>query len=252
MDKDEIFLKKEVIVTGATGGLGKFIAKRAVEENDISHVYCEYRNQEKFKNIFSSSTSKVIQVKSLYQPMHKYSFLVEELCKNKPNELVCILTSFTIEPIEKIGYFNDGDIRMNIQTNIENSISLLNKLIMFNKLNGGNLRLINIDSGAAYKAIKGWSLYCSAKAYINMFLKTLCLEYPEIKAVTYDPGVMDTKMQEIIRACNKDKFERVDEFQEYFNQGALNRPEDVANDIWNRFVKGWTEGGFEARYSDSE
>lgn len=238
-------MRKELLVTGSTGGLGQFIVKKAVWDEEITHVYCEYRNQEKFEKLFPHISSKIV-------PGTEDAFFSKELCNNKPDELICIMTCFSIEPIGKLGGFSESDIRSNIQVNIENVALLLNKLVGFKNENNMNLRLINIDSGAAYKAIKGWGLYCAAKAYVNMLIKTLCLENPDIKAVSYDPGVMDTQMQQVIRKCDKEQFERVEEFRNYFKQGLLNRPEDVADDIWYKFVKNCSMEKFQVKYGMTE
>ena len=238
-------MKKEMLITGSTGGLGQCIVKRAVEDNEITHVYCEYRNKDKFNMLFPNAISKIVSGNG-------NSFFACELCENKPDELICVMTSFSIMPIGKVGDFSENDITANIEVNIENTVRLLNYLVGFKKENGMKLRLINIDSGAAYKAINGWALYCSAKAYVNMFLKTMCFENPDIKAVSYDPGVMDTQMQRVIRKCGKAQFERVDEFQGYYEQGLLNRPEDVADDIWHRFIKRCLMKEFEVKYGKTK
>jgi NAD(P)-dependent dehydrogenase (short-subunit alcohol dehydrogenase family) len=59
---------------------------------------------------------------------------------------------------------------------------------------------VNISSGAAVKAIEGWSAYCVAKAGLTHLTRLLAAEEPEIITVALRPGVVDTAMQTLIRS----------------------------------------------------
>ena len=52
-----------------------------------------------------------------------------------------------------------------------------------------------------------------------------------VEIVHVDPGVMDTAMQEKIRAADADDFPRVAEFQDFQVKGKLRSPEEVAQSI---------------------
>ena len=61
-------------------------------------------------------------------------------------------------------------------------------------------RIVNVSSGAAVKAIEGWSAYCVAKAGLTHLTRLLAAEEPDITTVALRPGVVDTGMQTLIRA----------------------------------------------------
>jgi NAD(P)-dependent dehydrogenase (short-subunit alcohol dehydrogenase family) len=84
-----------------------------------------------------------------------------------------------------------------------------------------NGRVINVSSGAAVQAIPGWAAYCAAKAALNHFTRLLAAEEPDITAIAFRPGAVDTAMQAIIR-----------------REGASGMPEEV----YARFV-GYHETG---------
>lgn len=60
-------------------------------------------------------------------------------------------------------------------------------------------RIVNISSGAARKAIPGWSAYCTSKAAVTHLTAVVAAEEPRITAVALRPGVVDTDMQALIR-----------------------------------------------------
>ena len=72
-----------------------------------------------------------------------------------------------------------------------------------------------------------------------MFLKVFAKEN-RIPVVLYDPGVIDTKMQETIRSSDKQDFPLLDTFVKYKTSNELNSPEEVANSIFERYVLDWT------------
>ncbi len=82
-------------------------------------------------------------------------------------------------------------------------------------------RVINVSSGAAVNVISGWAAFCAAKAALNHWTRALAKEEPDITAIAFRPGVVDTAMQAAIR-----------------REGAEAMPEEV----YNRFVRYFEEG----------
>jgi benzil reductase ((S)-benzoin forming) len=101
-----------------------------------------------------------------------------------------------------------------------------------------SVRILNISSGAALRPVAGWSVYCSTKAGLHMFLDVLSSEAAvsneAITVAHIDPGVMDTKMQEAIRVSSKESFPRHEEFVEMHRTGKLRSPEVAAREILSR------------------
>ena len=92
-------------------------------------------------------------------------------------------------------------------------------------------------------------MYCAGKAYINMFLRVFSKEN-EVPVVLYDPGVVDTKMQEIIRNSSVHDFPQVETFKNFHSSHRLNSPNDVAEDIWERYLLKWTANELRECYGD--
>jgi benzil reductase ((S)-benzoin forming) len=96
-------------------------------------------------------------------------------------------------------------------------------------------RIINISSGAGRRPIFGWSAYCAAKAALDMASRTVALECEArgmaVEVVSLAPGVVDTAMQEMVRAAPAERFRDVERFRAMKAEGALRPAEAVAADI---------------------
>lgn len=239
----------DVIITGATGGIGSCLVKQAEENKNIGTIYCQYRNQKKFDELFGENPLNIIAEKHGAVYEGEGSYLIQELYKKRPESIACIFTAFTINPIKRVGTYLPKEIAENIHTNILDIIIFTNWLIEYKKICSAQLRLINIDSGAAYRPLEGWGLYSASKAYINMFFQTVQLENPDVKIVSYEPGVVDTPMQDTIRKVEETVFNQVNLFKEYFEKKMLHKPDAIAEDILKRFIENWDGRNFREEYS---
>ena len=99
----------------------------------------------------------------------------------------------------------------------------------------GKKVVVNISSGAAAKAIDGWSGYCSSKAALNQ-LSLVAEEESKlrqlgIKYYALAPGIIDTSMQEEIRSAPEENFSNIERFRSYKSQNQLSSPEEVAGKV---------------------
>jgi NAD(P)-dependent dehydrogenase (short-subunit alcohol dehydrogenase family) len=87
-------------------------------------------------------------------------------------------------------------------------------------------KIINISTGAAVKAIEGWSAYCAAKAGFAHLSRVLAAEEQQITAVSLRPGVVDTVMQERIRQVGPKMMppQKAAYFQDLKDSGRLEAP----------------------------
>src|SRR5699024_8115921 len=99
-------------------------------------------------------------------------------------------------------------------------------------------------SGAANKAIYGWSAYGSSKASINAYTTTVGKEQSELntnnKIFAFSPGVMDTDMQKHIREKDKEAFIEVENFKNYKKSNLLKDTDVVGGvlvDILSNLLK---------------
>ena len=95
--------------------------------------------------------------------------------------------------------------------------------------------IVNISSGAAKRAIAGWSAYCAAMAGLEMATRVAALEAsandPTLSICSLAPGVVDTGMQTLIRETNETQFPDVARFRAMKADGVLRDAHDVATEI---------------------
>ncbi len=115
-------------------------------------------------------------------------------------------------------------------------------------------RILNISSGAAAHPIPGWSAYCAAKAGLEQFTKTLALELKNtpISVNAFDPGMVDTDMQEDIRSV--DTAESDLDFSFWYQaheEGKLKPPAEIARLVY-WLVGPWSRGRSGERFTVSD
>lgn len=227
---------RTIVLTGATGGLGRCLADDILADRQ-DRLICVYRNQAKFDALFSPCQGIVHSY--LLKKRDEFADLTDILKRFETNSVLLILTACSIVPIKRVGDFLPEEIVDVTYGNVTQNVLLLNRTVAFCKEHRKKLRVIHIDSGAADRPLKGWANYCAAKAYMNAMLSVIQEENPDYQVVSFDPGVVDTGMQESIRSTSEIVFDQVGTFIGYQEKGVLRRPQDVAKQIMDRYVHHW-------------
>lgn len=213
------------ILTGITRGLGKSLSKELTKNDYV-----------KDKKVFISRQSPVVSVDPFIEYLN-IDLSEEEIDFSKiilaedTERVVFINNASVIEPIIKTLDISLKDIDVPININFKAPFRLAQHLALEAKRIGAYLSIINITTGAASRPIKGWLAYCTSKAAIKMAFDVLVEENENIDVIHYDPGVMDTDMQTIIRSSSKDKMPDVELFQSFKQEEKLKSPDEVAQRI---------------------
>lgn len=114
------------------------------------------------------------------------------------------------------------------------------------------LRIVNISSGAAHMAIAGLADYSASKAALRAAGRIAAVELEgsgrDAAIFSYEPGVVDTPMQDAARGSDPQRFPAHATFVGFQAQGVLARPGDVVGPVLD-FVSGQPAEVFtEARY----
>ncbi|MGD8241325.1 MAG: SDR family NAD(P)-dependent oxidoreductase [Desulfobacterales bacterium] len=130
-----------------------------------------------------------------------------------------------LAPVSRIADADPGAWQYNLAVNLLGPFYLSRAAVPHLRAVGG--RIVNISSGAAVKAIQGWSAYCVAKAALTHFTRQLAAEEPAITSVALRPGVVDTAMQELIRQAGPSVMtpDKSAYFQALKDRGQLLAPE---------------------------
>ncbi len=91
-------------------------------------------------------------------------------------------------------------------------------------------RIVHLSSGAGRNAIAGWSVYCASKAALDHHARTVAADgIHGLRICSLAPGVVDTGMQEELRACSPREFPLHAQFVDMKRQGVLATPQSTAS-----------------------
>jgi benzil reductase ((S)-benzoin forming) len=97
--------------------------------------------------------------------------------------------------------------------------------------------IVMISSGAAFTVFEGWSAYCAGKAAVDQWVRTVGAEQARrggrCRLLAVSPGIVETAMQEEIRAASSSDFPSVEMFVEFRKKGQSRAPEEAAREIWS-------------------
>ena len=212
-------MKKNVIITGASRGIGNSIAKLLAKENyqiianyNKSELEAKKLKEEYDVDIFQADVSKREEVKSLIN----YTI-------NKYKKIDCIINNAGIDQIKMFVDITDKDWEDMIQNNLNSVFYMCQETIpyMVNRKEGN---IINISSIWGQIGASCESHYAATKAAIDAITKSLAKELGDsnIRVNSIAPGIIDTEMNN-----NLSEEERKDIIKE-IPLKKIGKKEDVA------------------------
>ena len=215
--------KKNVIVTGASGGIGNAIIKKLSEAG---------------ANILASGTriEKLEELKKNFEGLKILKFdisqsdKIEEFIENATNELGGSLDGI----VNNAGITQDNlAIRMSLNEwqkviNINlTSTFLMSKFAIKKMLKNKSGKIVNITSVVGHTGNLGQANYTASKAGIVAMSKSLAIEYAKknININCISPGFIKTAMTDKI----DDKFKEV--IVSKIPSARLGEPDDIANAV---------------------
>lgn len=222
-------MKKSLyIITGCSKGLGRALTELLTEKKE-NFVVGVSRSALDQKENFLPVSLDLGDIPAVTDNLKKI-FPAGEF-----QRIVLINNAAWIGEIAPLGNLDANGIQGIYNLNIISPAILLNEFVKQYKNKEAEKIVVNISSGAASKAIDGWSGYCSTKAALNQ-LSLVAEEESKlknygIKYYSLSPGIFDTEMQDIIRSSSVENFSRAEIFRSYKNNGELSDPDDVAGKI---------------------
>ncbi|MFC0179641.1 SDR family NAD(P)-dependent oxidoreductase [Thorsellia kenyensis] len=225
------------IVTGASKGLGYSMTKVLLSENVFVVTIARSDNildendllTEKNTHHFSADLSCTESTTSLLEKLTNFIDGLDAL-----KSITLINNAGTVAPM---GLFdstlNDYTFSEAFELNVVSAMRLCKWLIERKDISDENKKILNISSGAGRKGVPGWGVYCATKAALDRFSEVIALERPKILVSSLAPGVIDTQMQQTIRATPKENFPTLDRFTELHASGNLSHPDKTAKKIIN-------------------
>ena len=225
------------LVTGASKGIGRAIAKRLAVEgiqvillarsSPLLKLACE--------EVQSISPSSFLVACDLGHA-DSIDAAIESLQQVAAIDGV-VHNAGIISPIQPLQDADNSEWERSLYVNVI-GVQRLTQGIYEQMKASKHCRVTTISSGAALRPLHSWSAYCVSKAGLDMWSRCLAEEGAKhgITSVAVAPGIVDTDMQVEIRSSNIDDFPLVESFAGYHRDGQLTNPEDVANQLHNLIV----------------
>tara|TARA_B100000401_G_scaffold89179_1_gene56817 strand:+ start:2247 stop:2984 length:738 start_codon:yes stop_codon:yes gene_type:complete len=214
---------KNIIVTGATGGIGNLIIKKL--DNLGANVLATGTKLEKLNDI----KSKFPNIKILnfdISEMDKVEKFIDDATLQLGGNLDCIINNAGITQDNLAIRMTLDQWKKVIEVNLTSTF-LLCKYAIKKMLKNKSGKIINITSVVGHTGNLGQSNYTASKAGIIAMSKSLAIEYAKknININCISPGFIKTAMTDKI----EEKFKEA--IISKIPSGKLGEPEDVANAV---------------------
>jgi NAD(P)-dependent dehydrogenase (short-subunit alcohol dehydrogenase family) len=223
------------IVTGAGRGIGAAAARRLATAG--ASVVLAARSEEEVEALAADlrkQGSRAIAVAADVSDLAGVEEIVESALEQFDRVDILVNNAGVIWPLEEIVEVDPEEWAYNVMINLVGPFFMVRNVLPV-MVDQGYGRILNISSGASSTPILGASAYCSAKAGLDMFTRTLALELAgsKVSVNLLYPGHVDTPMQEDIRSIDTTDT-RLDttHFHDLHARGVLQTSEAVADLIY--------------------
>lgn len=202
---------KVAVVTGAGSGMGRATALLFAREGAI--VVGSDIDPARIEAVTAEATAaggKMIGVAGDIAKREDAEALVQRAIDEFGRLDVLVNNAGVIEPIGLIDECDPDAWRRNLEVNACGPFYAVRAVAPHLRAAGSGV-VVNVSSGAAHSPREGWSAYCASKAALAMLTRSVHLELSGAGVLCYgfQPGVVDTEMQVLIRASGINEVSRL-------------------------------------------
>tara|TARA_B100000035_G_scaffold307146_1_gene310038 strand:- start:3 stop:740 length:738 start_codon:yes stop_codon:yes gene_type:complete len=214
---------KNIIVTGATGGIGNSIIEKLYEHGaNILASGTKIEKLEELKNKFN----KIEILNFNISQSEKIENFIENACEKFNGNLDCIINNAGITQDNLAIRMSIEEWKKVIDINLTSTF-LISKFAIKKMLKNKKGKIINITSVVGHTGNLGQTNYTASKAGIIAMSKSLAIEYAKknINVNCISPGFIKTAMTDKI----DEKFKEI--IVSKIPSGRLGEPADIANAV---------------------
>ena len=214
---NQILRGKNCLITGATGGLGKEIAREFAKNG--CNLFLTGRNNDKLNSLKNELENSVNEIKIDFEDADlsddgEIQKLIEKV-KNTFVNIDILVNCAGIFPVKLLSDSTVEDFENCFSVNVKAAFVLCKEFSqgMMSKKWG---RIINIASSSAYAGFKNTSIYCSSKHALLGLSRSLHSELKEYNVRTFcvSPGSIKTSMGKSVIGQNYETFLNPNEIAE--------------------------------------
>jgi benzil reductase ((S)-benzoin forming) len=217
---------KLAIISGGSKGLGKQLCEQYLAQ-DFEVI--------EFSRTAPHAYSVAIDLATSNDVSRIVSEVLTPLAKREWQEIVVISNAGMLTPVGPASKKDIESVIANLNTNFVSGIVFMTEVLRHFQQHTGKKTLASISSGAAVGERAGWSLYCAAKAGLELFIRSVAneqdAESQPFKMINVDPGLIDTGMQSEIRQSSIEDFPSLEQFKQRKEAGLLVPPAKVADGL---------------------
>jgi benzil reductase ((S)-benzoin forming) len=233
-------MKKTIIITGASSGIGKSLAEYLASLQH--HVIAVGRNQialEELKQLYPENIKIVVADINNKDDQLK----IKEALDLKETGIFLVHSAGIATP-RLLSEITEEEWDQHYLTNVRSPLFLTKLLLPYLK-NGG--RVLNVSTGLAHTPLTAMSAYGVSKSALFMLKEYFNVELKNsIAFASAMPGVVDTPIQMNLRSCDSGDFPAVELFKGFYSRGELLHPRTAAKFLsWllldvesEKFIKG--------------
>ena len=180
------------LITGASRGLGRAIA-RALAERNWSLVL-DARGPEALEAVRRELPSAVALAGDIADPRHREDLATAVSRAGRLDLLVNNASHLGPSPQPALAEYPIGELERVYQVDVLAPLALTQHVL---PLMAEGAAIVNVSSDAAVEAYEGWGGYGSAKAALDQLTAVLAAEHPALSVYAFDPGDMRTEMHQL-------------------------------------------------------
>ena len=214
---------KNIIVTGASGGIGNSIVKKLYEnEANLLATGTRIEKLEELKSKFNNLKILKFDISN----NEKIEEFIENATKELGGNLDCLVNNAGITKDNLAIRMNLDEWKKVIDLNLTSTF-LLSKFAIKKMLKNKSGKIVNITSVVGHTGNLGQTNYTASKAAIIAMSKSLAIEYAKknINVNCISPGFIKTVMTDKI----DEKFKKI--IVSKIPSARLGEPEDIANAV---------------------
>lgn len=200
----------KALIIGATQGIGLGFVKNLLKQPEITKVYATYRNQASAAELFTLERENLNRMTSIPMDITEESQISAGIdkIKTETQELhlvincVGILHDSQLQPEKSLREINKDNLLKYFEVNSIGSILLAKHLLPLLKHHETNVfAVISAKIGSiGDNNLGGWYGYRASKTALNMFMRTVSIEYsrksPKTIVLMLHPGTTDTQLSQ--------------------------------------------------------
>ena len=240
------------IVTGAGRGFGRAIAERLASMG--AAVVLASRNAPELDDV--AKAIKLAGGKALAQTAdvadeRQVQELVLATERWVGPATVLVNNAGMVDPMTPLARSNAALWLRSVAINVGGTY-LATRAVLPGMLDRGYGRIVTISSGAATRPSAGWTAYTAGKSAVVQMMRSLALELEGtgVTANAFNPGYVDTEMQERIRRTSSADFPRGDEYRAAQREGKLKHPKEPARLVAYLVLPSTQRNGEALEYTD--